>query len=155
MTLQQCIRSFPVFRCPRESPNCIHVHSLMLFSQLFFCLPLRFAPFTVQCQRTLHCDHTIWATSWENLFMPYANNKGADQTARMRSLISTFVVRCLNSILSLVSISEISSLYLASVAAQVGLCFTWLQTPKTGFLVTRLICVSTSLPSLEDHVEVW
>ena len=33
------------------------------------------------------------ATSWENLFMPYSNNKGADQLAHPRSLISTFVVR--------------------------------------------------------------
>ena len=31
-----------------------------------------------------------------------------------------------------VSISEISSLYLASVDAQAGLCLTWLQTSKTG-----------------------
>ena len=46
----------------------------------------------------------------KNLFLPYANNKGADQPAHPRSLISTFVVRCLDSILSLVSISEISSL---------------------------------------------
>ena len=51
-------------------------------------------------------DH-IWASSWENLFLPYANNKGADQPAHPHSLISTFVVRCL---LSLVSISEISRL---------------------------------------------
>ena len=29
--------------------------------------------------------------------MPYANNKGADQPAHPRSLISTFVVRCLDS----------------------------------------------------------
>ena len=36
--------------------------------------------------------------------------KGADQPAHPRSLISTFVVRCLDSIISLVSISEISSL---------------------------------------------
>ena len=36
--------------------------------------------------------------------MPYANNKGADQPAHPRSLISTFVVRCLDSIISLVSI---------------------------------------------------
>ena len=33
--------------------------------------------------------------------------------------ISAFVVRCLDSIMPLVSIAEISSLYLASVAAQV------------------------------------
>ena len=34
----------------------------------------------------------IWAMSWENLFMAYANNKGADQPAHPRSLISTCVV---------------------------------------------------------------
>ena len=33
------------------------------------------------------------ATSWENLFLPYANKQGADQPAHPRSLISTFVVR--------------------------------------------------------------
>ena len=63
----------------------------------------------------------------------------ADQPAHPRSLISTFVVRCLDSIMPLVSISEISSLYLASVAAQAGLSLLWSQTPKTGFLVTRFI----------------
>ena len=31
------------------------------------------------------CIIIIWATSWENLFMPYANNKGADQHAHPRS----------------------------------------------------------------------
>ena len=68
----------------------------------------------------------------------YANNKGADQPAHPRSLISTPVVRCLDSIIPLVSISEVSSLSLASVAEQTGLSITWSQTPKTGFLVTRL-----------------
>ena len=32
-----------------------------------------------------------------------------------------------------------SSLYLAPEAEQAGLSLTWLQTLKTGFLVTRLI----------------
>ena len=32
-----------------------------------------------------------WATSWESLVMPYANNKSADQPGHPRSLISTFV----------------------------------------------------------------
>ena len=74
--------------------------------------------------------------------MSYANNKRADQPAHSRSLISAFVVPCLDSIIPLVSISEISSLYLASVAVQAvqaGLSFTWSQTPKTGFLMTWLI----------------
>ena len=42
--------------------------------------------------------------------MSYANNKGADQPAHPRSLISAFVVRCLYSIISLDSIAEISKL---------------------------------------------
>ena len=46
--------------------------------------------------------------------------------------------RCLDSIISLVSISKISSLYLASVAVPAGLSLTWSRTPKTGFLVLRL-----------------
>ena len=62
------------------------------------------------------------------------------RSACASSLISTFVVRCLDSIISLVSISEISNLKHASVAALAGLGVTWLKTPKTGFLVTRLIC---------------
>ena len=42
--------------------------------------------------------------------MSYANNKGADQPAHPRSLISAFVVRCLDSIISLDSIAKISRL---------------------------------------------
>ena len=72
--------------------------------------------------------------------MLYVNNKGADQLAHPRSLMSAFVVRCLDSIISIVAIPKISSLYLASVAAQAGLSLPWLQTPKTGFLETRLKC---------------
>ena len=75
----------------------------------------------------------IWATSWENLFIPYANNKDADRPAHPHSLISTFIVRCLDSIISLVSISEISRLWLASVAEQVSLSLTWSQTSKDRF----------------------
>ena len=53
--------------------------------------------------------------------MPDANNKGADQPAHLRSLISAFIVRCLDSIIPLVSISAISRLQLVLVAAQAGL----------------------------------
>ena len=42
--------------------------------------------------------------------MSYANNKGADQPVHPRSLISAFVARCLDSIMSLDSIAEISRL---------------------------------------------
>ena len=65
--------------------------------------------------------------------LPYANDKGADQPAHPRSLISAFVVRCLDSIIPSVSISEISSLYLASVAAQAGLSLPWVPNAKDRF----------------------
>ena len=75
----------------------------------------------------------IWATSWENLFMPYANNKGADQPAHPRSLISAFVVHCLDSIIPLVSLFKISKLYLASVAKQAGLSLNWSKKHEDRF----------------------
>ena len=33
----------------------------------------------------------IWAMSWENLLLPYANNKTADQPVHPHSLFSAFV----------------------------------------------------------------
>ena len=42
--------------------------------------------------------------------MTYANNKGADQPAHQRSLISAFVVRYLDSIICVLAKSEISRL---------------------------------------------
>ena len=57
---------------------------------------------------TIGKNMSIWATSWENLFMQYVNNKGADQTAHLCSLISAFAVHCLNSIIPLLAITEIS-----------------------------------------------
>ena len=63
----------------------------------FYCEKYRFCP--------INC---IWTTSWENLFLPFANNKGADQPAHPRSLISAFVVRRLDSIIPLLAISKLS-----------------------------------------------
>ena len=62
-----------------------------------------------------------------------------DQPAHPRSLFSAFIVRCLDSIIPLVSISKLSSLELVSVAEQTGLSLTWSKSTKTDFLVTRLI----------------
>ena len=49
------------------------------------------------------------------------------------SLISAFDVRCLDSVMSLVSVPKISSLMLASVAEQASLSLTWLETPEDVF----------------------
>ena len=75
--------------------------------------------------------------------MPYANNKDTDQPAHPRSLISAFVVRCLDSIIPLVSISKTASL--DSEAEQDGVSLIWSQILKTGLLVTRLILYRPSL----------
>ena len=40
--------------------------------------------------------------------MPYANNKGADQPAHPRSLISTFVVHCLESMICILALFKLS-----------------------------------------------
>ena len=65
--------------------------------------------------------------------MSYANNKCADQPAHSRNLISAFVVRCLDSVMSLLSVTKISSLMVASVAEQASLSMTWSETPEDTF----------------------
>ena len=40
---------------------------------------------------------------------------------------------CVNSVMSLVSVTKISSLMLASVAEQASLCLTWSETPEDTF----------------------
>ena len=56
--------------------------------------------------------------------------------------------RYTDSTIPLLSKSEISSLKASSVAVQPGLCQTWLETPKTGFLTRRLNWVRTVWLSL-------
>ena len=65
--------------------------------------------------------------------MSYVNNKDADQPAHPRSLISAFVVRCPDSVMSLISVTNISNLMLASVAEQASLSQTWSETPEDTF----------------------
>ena len=56
--------------------------------------------------------------------MPYANNKGTDQPAHLHSQISAFVFCCLDSIISLDSLAEISRLSAGR------LCLAWSETPE-------------------------
>ena len=75
----------------------------------------------------------------ENLFSGFATNKGTDQPAHPRSLISAFVIRLLESIISRPATSEISIFWLVSVAEETGLKLALSDTPKTGFPATRPI----------------
>ena len=69
------------------------------------------------------------------MFMPYANNKDADQSTHSRSLVNAFIIRCLYSI----TISKIPRHVVVSVAQQVGR--PGLKPPKAGFSrnVTHLV----------------
>ena len=68
-------------------------------------------------------------------------NKGADQLRGNREADQRLCFRYIDSTIPLLSKSEISSLYPFSVVAQLGLCRTRSETPKTGFLRTRLVFV--------------
>ena len=71
------------------------------------------------------------------------------EPAHPPSLISTFVVRCLD------SISFYIPKFQASAAEKAGLSCPWPETPKTGFLVTRLIYALKILAKTkeESHVQ--
>ena len=75
-----------------------------------------------------------WASTLENLSSGFANNKGADYSCR---LISAFVIRFSESILSKLAAGEISILQLVSVAEETGLSLALSETQKTGFVPTR------------------
>ena len=61
-------------------------------------------------------------------------NKDADQLRGNPEADQRLCFRYMDSAIPLLSKSEISS-----VAVQHGLCRIWSETPKTGFLTTRLI----------------
>ena len=66
-------------------------------------------------------------------------NKGADEPAHPRSLISAFVIHLSRNIISRLATSEISIFKLVSVAEETGLKLALTETRKTGFLATRPI----------------
>ena len=70
-------------------------------------------------------------------------NKDADQLRSNCADDQRLCLRCTDS----------KSLYYqpSSVAAQPGLCRTWSETPKTGFLTTRLILSSHTIRRLDEY----
>ena len=63
--------------------------------------------------------------------MSYANNKGADQPEHPRSLISAFIVRCSDSIISLDSIAERTCCNLAGFVPTMDLDETSMEVSQT------------------------
>ena len=76
-------------------------------------------------------------------------NKDADQLRSNCEADQRLCFRYTDGTISLLLKSEISGFSPASVTVQVGLCRSWSETPKTGFLMSRLIytiipCVSSA-----------
>ena len=72
-------------------------------------------------------------------------NKDADQLRGNREADQRLCFRYTDSTIPLLSKSVISSLKPSSVAVQPGLCRTWSETPKTGFLRTAQIDLGTGM----------
>ena len=65
-------------------------------------------------------------------------NKDADQLRDNREADQCLCFRYTDSTIPLLPKYEVSSFLPSCVAAQPGLCLTWSETPKTGFLTTKL-----------------
>ena len=78
MTLQQYLSTLPCLPLP-SNPN--PVHSLMLSSHLFFCLPLLLAPFTVPCRIVFAMpeDLEMWPYHLSFHFSPWLGDHHALQ----------------------------------------------------------------------------
>ena len=68
-------------------------------------------------------------------------NKGADQLRSNCEADQHLCFRYTDSTICLLPYSEISSFQESSVTVQADLCRSWSETPKTGFLVSRLIYI--------------
>ena len=82
-------------------------------------------------------------------------NKDADQLRGNREADQRLCFRYKDSTISLLPKSEISSLQLSSGTVQPCLCRTWSETPKTGFLRTRLKLLKLSLNFLLISLDIY
>ena len=77
-------------------------------------------------------------------------NKAADQLRGNREADQRLCFRYTDSTIPLLPQSEISSISPSSLIVQPGLCRTWLETPKTGFLTTRLKSTFENIDTEEE-----
>ena len=74
-----------------------------------------------------------WPHREKTCLRRFENNTGADQTSHPRSLISAFVIRLLERIISKLAQNEISIFQLVSVAEETGLSFVLSKTRRQVF----------------------
>ena len=65
------------------------------------------------------------------------NNKGENQSVHQASLISTFVICLMESVISKLATSEMAIFKVVSVAERTDLGMTWLEILKAGFLMLK------------------
>ena len=123
----------------------------MANKQLFFFSPLNWMQQTFFLLIRQRYDLFIWkwTTSWENLFLSYVNNKSAHQPAHPRSLISAFVVRCLdnNKLLQLKAVHIMHCISNLSV-------FRYMSPWRNGALSSVDMCVCMCI-NIFKHRLLW
>ena len=101
--------------------------------------------FALQCLSSFYF-YFAYEPPHEKTCLCHKRTTNAQISLRIRVVCQRFAVRCLECIIPLVSISESSSLYLASVAVQAAWSLFWSQTLKIGFLMTRPIWKKSGPP---------
>ena len=115
---------------------------------LYFFLFSHYSPNTKQTDKERICEYyffNFFIIKGMSLVMRkpafcICENKDADQLHSNCAADLHYCFRYKDTTIPLLSKSENSSLQLSSVAVQLGLCLTWSETPKTGFITTRLVC---------------
>ena len=94
----------------------------------------------------------MYGFGYPNVFEPHdektcilhlRKNKRADQLHGNSAAGQCLCFRYIDNTIPLLPKFEISSLWPSSEALKPGLCWTWSETLKTGFLVTQLILASS------------
>ena len=83
---------------------------------------------------------TIMSRIMEKPAFGICENKGADQLHSNCAADQSLCFHYIDSTIFLLHKYEISSFQPSSVVVQSGLCQTWLETLKTGFILMQLIC---------------
>ena len=93
--------------CPDLSESSLDAHNLVGFVVLRLICGRRnlLLCWASTCMSTV-CSISNEPHHEKTCYMPYANNKGADQPAHPRSLIRSYVVRCLVSVITRLATSE-------------------------------------------------
>ena len=104
--------------------------------------------------RLLMCEHYVSHVIRKPMFAICEQQTCRSACAATQSYQRLFV-SCLDRIISILAKSKISRFQIVSVAEQAGLSLSWLQIPKSGFLMTWLMWFNVfSTPTVENN-DLW